>query len=512
MASIFVRDIPVTSYACDYQQLSSTLSLEFVHRVGLPTTCTSFPITFIVSGYSAFTTQLSMEISPYSPRGVDLVLGSDIIQHCSRPAVQGIPAALLQTAQNIAPYSAYQVPPLFPSNYRFASSDSSSSESALVNRENETGLAENRHAFDPVVVDTTPSTSHVPSSLAIQGRSLLKCCFDVHNGQGVRGSPFTDDPHSLLHTAIMHSINTAGLHSTKDVSKALIHHLLSGQCFLDSGEACKLIRSGYSERNSLISSTYDVLLSCRKLNTDHLLLVCEAMGIDKTFNAKRLRLQIQRAIRKLIPAASVNEKAPVAEKGLLPRNLERLPLSVLFGIAESHGLSLSRFSSSSENVRIAITEHILHGRCHVNVHLNASENGQLLRCVEINSKIQYQGPDISENAQLLFRIQVLENIKETFSLKHLKLAFDILNIPHRDTETLPTLRRKLAAFIEASKNHGGPPHRSARINEEQLQQLRMLWPETVPQTVKDELITHFKQLTSSHHLTSTACASCSLQV
>ncbi|KAK7458038.1 hypothetical protein VKT23_009948 [Stygiomarasmius scandens] len=56
-----------------------TCSIYIRDKPGLNTMQNSFPVTVIVTGHTAITTQLELDISPFCDPGVDIVLGTDIL-------------------------------------------------------------------------------------------------------------------------------------------------------------------------------------------------------------------------------------------------------------------------------------------------------------------------------------------------------------------------------------------------------------------------------------------------
>ncbi|KAJ7476543.1 hypothetical protein FB451DRAFT_1173405 [Mycena latifolia] len=129
----------------------------------------------------------------------------------------------------------------------------------------------------------------------------------------------------------------------------------------------------------------------------------------------------------------------------------------------------------------------------------------------INVCNEWEANNIDPDLQVHILTAIYGSKTSPNAMRHI---LDILNIQHDPPGSVKTYRKQLRAYIltlrkgkRVEREQQGKTDAITRFNE-QLQKIRESWPQLVPQSLKDKIITEFREMTSSEALTTFTCASC----
>ncbi|KAJ7463028.1 hypothetical protein FB451DRAFT_1180668 [Mycena latifolia] len=251
----------------------------------------------------------------------------------------------------------------------------------------------------------------------------------------------------------------------------------------------------------MAAAVFDIVLAAdhKKISTEHLCHIAAALDITPS-GSRNLRFKLRAAMRNHVQSLQYTsvESRSLASVGDFFNSFEAHLKPVLLSIAALHRVQLPA-KPSTETIRKEITKHILHGQC---TQFSYSYPPSTLPldvsipdCVDVCN--EWEANNIDPDLQ----VYILTAIYGTRPFWQV------------DPE-VKTYHKQLRAYIltlrkgkRVEREQQAKTDAITRFNE-QLQKIRESWPQLVPQSLKDKIITEFREMTSSEALTTFTCASC----
>ncbi|KAJ7478440.1 hypothetical protein FB451DRAFT_1172772 [Mycena latifolia] len=265
----------------------------------------------------------------------------------------------------------------------------------------------------------------------------------------------------------------------------------------------------------MAAAVLDIVLAAdhKKISTEHLCHIAAALDITPS-GSRNLRFKLRAAMRNHVQSLQYTsvESRSLASVGDFFNSFEAHLKPVLLSIAALHRVQLPA-KPSTETIRKEITKHILHGQC---TQFSYSHPPSTLPldvsipdCVDVCNEWEANNIDPDLQVHILTAIYGSKT-----SPNAMRRILDILNIQHDPSGPVKTYHKQLRAYIltlrkgkRVEREQQAKTDAIIRLNE-QLQKIRESWPQLVPQSLKDKIITEFCEMTSSEALTTFTCASC----
>jgi hypothetical protein len=381
---------------------------------------------------------------------------------------------------------------------------------------------DNMHDFDQSSLlrdDAQPSCSRlsVPYTSGKDGASFLTDFFLHSNTTGITASPFSACLQMMQQNLALHGIVVYGL-SEDEYRLLLIRHILVGDCLRGHQEhdrtACRYFKEGFSTAKDMAASAFATLLSATaaQRSTEDLLFSMKALNIRTKFRPRNLRRQI------------VEELQRQALGFLLPQEInstdfmkfERYDRPTLLSIASSHCIPIGSFTATKENLKTEILSHFARGDCSQRVAdaRTESQNG----CKEnIESLLGAEVTQLTDLKSMRDELVVQWLISQQKKLASIPLRrlLGILELQFDPVDNIRKLRLVLRKFIsklkrDLSKTTENDVAKTETANK--LNRLRSEWPLPIAQSLKEKLISMFREQTSSESYRSVTCAACAESV
>ena len=341
---------------------------------------------------------------------------------------------------------------------------------------------------------------------------------------GARTSIFSSSTESLRIILQLHGVRSDNL-SKFACRNALITHYVSGNCFnnschtksadrsrdrakgmtrLDDGlrdvSTCKNIASSFSSQVDLTTSVLNMLTSSSEISTEELQCVIHALAIRPAVDLRNPRRSYITALRTYAANVETANSFPVLPHVLFAQ-YEKFKKADLLNIAAQHGLSVSD-KSVVDTVKHDILFHVARGSC-----VDAPFPGCRTVCEA------YPSCDFPDANSLI--IYLFTSILTSKSRKLFKRVLALHAIPFCATDGIHQLRRHLRSHI-ASVKRGKRLSNLSRLRREeartkhanQRDTIRQTWPQLVPTSLKDKILSMFLDETSSEALAMFTCGSC----
>ncbi|KAJ7924534.1 hypothetical protein B0H13DRAFT_2578761 [Mycena leptocephala] len=311
--------------------------------------------------------------------------------------------------------------------------------------------------------------------------------------------------------------------------RVLLHHITTGACAdyaLDASStprpdrsACRALSQDFEAVADIAKAALNIILDAdhTEISTEALSHVAAALNISVPGD-RNLRFKLRVALRKHAEnvssaGAHVRSSTSIAD---FFNSFESHRRPVLLSIAALHRIHVLE-KATIDSLRTQITQHLLSGQCtqfsqcHPSISL---PNGlSLPDCEDVHE--EWLGNNLDTDLQ----IHILTAIYGSkISLNTLRWVLNNLNVHHEDKDTIGQLHRKLKGYItdlrkgkKVEQIQEQERVARAKYNEE-VEAIRRLWPQLIPQSVKNNCVRKFRDQTSSAALSTFTCASCAESV
>ncbi|KAF5320255.1 hypothetical protein D9611_011320 [Ephemerocybe angulata] len=362
-------------------------------------------------------------------------------------------------------------------------------------------------------IDTGLSASHpfpIPASVTSSSRPPraffdLQAAF-VPSAQFPYVPPvFSNTVSEIQHLLHHHNIKFSLVLSLESCRDLLIRHLMSGACAAhpNAPPACQQFCG--SHRSPLeISLDAFGLCTNSKMHIDHLERVVHALDFTEapapsTRPVSLRRQTASRVLKQYLDYLSNRPSNVPQDPDAILSSLDRESFKKrdLREVASLHGIHFV-YQTTTDNLRDQIAKHICHGECVL---------GEGNAGCEYVVAMYRSGPVAP--CQDDIRVGIFAAVAQASSVHPIRRVLGANEIPYKSSDTLRELRKELtkstAKLREANRARGG---RSVRTSTQILQQAssaKERWPELIPEQTKDQLVSHFRQVTSTAALQTFTC-------
>ena len=172
--------------------------------------------------------------------------------------------------------------------------------------------------------------------------------------------------------------------------------------------------------------------------------------------------------------------------------LERMNIISLHGLAKRHGLDPATARNMSA-LRDDLVTHFTLGLCKIS-------------SAHACSSIMHESAENVNTAESL-KIHILSTIRKTIKRKPLHRLLELHDVPFQANDSTSALRRHLRKHISTLKK-GKRSVQSGHEHAAALNTIRDEWPRLVSSSLKQKLVSMFRDATSSEALAEFTCASC----
>lgn len=368
------------------------------------------------------------------------------------------------------------------------------------------------------------------SSPAEQGFEILEK-FLLHNCQnGITASLFNvnvnADITKLRHLVSLHGIVAHGL-SVHECRALLFRHVFSGhcvskQCSSVDRTACLAFASGFQSANEMSFAAFSIMASaklCQRSNDDFLL-VLRDLEVHSNFRPRQLRQQLIREMDRQAKSFLTSQLASSPHACFI--GFERHSRATLLAIVSAHGINVKRYTGTNEDLKDTIMAHFATGSCFqdfqpsdASIQSSCPSSSASEACQTTSQCVRSQAErDITSKTEFLLSWLTLNVKKGALSQGPLQRLLCALNIEYNPDDNLRQLRSHLKKYVTVLRQNLASLQNDDRANaertkiQERLAKIHSEWPALVPQSLKDKIITMFREQTSSATLMSVTCASC----
>ncbi len=379
----------------------------------------------------------------------------------------------------------------------------------------------------PAEFEFASSSSHVcaPHENPVTGRSVLYDNFFSHRTTGIRRPVLQCSDSDLLELCRLHGLKDADTFPLKTRRSKLLYHLFDGDCFgarcMDSSplpdcSACLCIAAGFRSSSSITEFLISLLKKATpsEVSTEDLLFIIDSLGVESPY-ANRLNLR-RRTVKSLETFLHLRRQrdechADIDPYGDIFMAFEQKKKPALRAIMDHHGLRIEDTKQvSKEKMRQAIINHISRGDCARSVDASrTARSRQRQQCVVDDNDESTTCEDFVRHLPASNDVDACLKIFSTalrkiHSLKTLQRFLDSHQIRYDPKDNLTHLRQLLRRRIILLEKHHMDREDTSIENVVTSQ-----WPTVVPDGLKDKIARNFMEDTSSDHLRSFVCASCS---
>ncbi len=376
--------------------------------------------------------------------------------------------------------------------------------------------------------DPSADDQSVVSSLPVVGGSSLTTSVPTSMVVGVRlaGGLFLP---SVLNTSLfIPGVDNVLLHnwceshglsreeSVPVLQRAFLDHLLSGECVVGKSNGytgCAEIAGDFVRARELGDQIREYVLQRASVVDIHvvrhalqLLELTTEEGVPSERSDLKRRLCVYFESH---PCSQGRATDGVHAYDVLD-GLDEMDVDELQLLAESHGVH--SMPDDREQLRVVLFTHLSTGRCAtVPVYMRGPG------CDVAQADCRSHTNDYNANSDDL-QIWLLSSVVHRVSRRALLRLLNVHNVDHDPAASVSSLRRLLNKHITWLKKGKRERVRQRRMQQETRQERRAClddlvrsWPQTVPSSVKEELIRAFRRETSSQKLATFTFASCSAQ-
>jgi len=374
----------------------------------------------------------------------------------------------------------------------------------------------------------------------VTGYDVLRDIFTTQCHTGVRVSPFFAGESELRSVLTLHGLDSTAV-CVRDLKITLLNHLLSGDCYGSQclspnhvsrdRTACVCIAEGFSSSLAITEHICKLLRDSDSsiVTTNSLLIAVQSVKCDGPYeNRTQIRRRVLKSLQNFLDACREKSRRSFAATSADPfgdlfTGFESMCKPVLMSIMDRHCILVGeRRHMSTENMRSAITSHIADGHC-----VRSTPQTRMAHLIGPQNVVQNVSPDVDISAipscedfvryfgmssnicDIDTRIRSLTYMLEKFARKPLLRLLKDQQIEHSPDANLKGLRSALKKFINRLRKSNRDATFLTRANHRHDESIAAQWPTLIPQALKDLLINNFREETSSDHLATYVCASCS---
>ena len=362
-----------------------------------------------------------------------------------------------------------------------------------------------------------------PEQLRSRGLRVVEDNLYRKKQSGIRLSLFDSPESSLSQLATLHGISDNEESYVHD-RMALIHHIIHSHCFhvvevvnQESRSACKHISAGFSSIRDLSDAVVDSLLQYKdnmsKLPPQKLVDIVTAIDHQHSQPAvngpnhhkRRDCIQCLKAFR------NTERLTETQIRDTFSTQFEQMSHASAANVAAHHGIAVDS-SLKKEEIKDLIIDHFVRGRCMKDPGLFGSKVDPTNLCARAVSEFFSQN-DIPHSPDLFNAYAISCGIKSLSSKAARHLAHS-LNIAYKPEDKKATVVNCIRTWLQTTMK-GKSTLSSFQTNEHTAEantDLRIKWPQLVSANSKAQMVSLFKELTSSKELACVTCTSCSLSV
>jgi hypothetical protein len=358
-----------------------------------------------------------------------------------------------------------------------------------------------------------------PASVDVrEGFDYLQSFLLQNQETGIAASPFSvtvkSDIEKLHHLVSLHGILPHGM-SADECRVLLWRHVFSGHCVTEhcsslDRTACFTFAKGFQSAREMSFAAFSILASAKvtQRSNEDLLHLLQDLEVKSVFRPQNLRCQITRQLSR---QAKVFQSSITGSDEFFVA-FERHSRASLLAVASAHGLNVQRYTGTNNDLKESIMAHFASGHCFKNSQSHATIQSPMSEACRSTFQSTQTKSDVTSRTEFL--LSWLDLHKNGLSRIPLQRLLRALKIDHGPDDNLRQLRAHLRKYITTLRRNVLTLQNDERAeadraaNQQRLAEMHHQWPSLVSQSLKDKIITMFRQQTCSQTLKAVTCASC----